>query len=212
MKKNILSLALTLLVLPGYSQIKEGMKSFGIDLSYQSNSTDYSGSDNTGDYTSTIINPRFGFLLTNNLEMGLGIGYSYYKYKNEAPSVLFLSESSEHVFSVLPYVKWYHPISEHFYFDLTFEAGVGMGSYTQEVSGTTDSKNEMDVSVFSVTLVPEFAYVFNDHWALNFGLGSLTYKSTIREDTDTDEKNTDTAFGFYGSFAGGLSLGASYYF
>ena len=212
MKKNILILALTLLVLPGYSQIKEGMKSFGIDLSFQSTASEYPGSDITSDYMTTVINPRFGYLLTNNLELGLGISYSYYNYKNEGSSAQYISERSENIFSVIPYVKWFHPISEHFYFGLTFEAGIGMGSNTQEVSGPTVSKDKADVSVFSLSLVPEFTYAFNNHWALNFGLGAMTYQSTIHKDTDTENKNTDSSFGLYGSFAGGLSLGASYYF
>ena len=210
MKKAILTSAILLYLLPASGQIAKGTHTFGMNLSFNSSSN--STGDLDGDFSSAYVYPRAGLLLSDRFELGLGLSYAFnnstYNYTGTNPEK---SEQNEHVYSFLPYLKYYMPVSEKFYFDLLFLAGIGFGSRTEEQT-MADYHADYSITQFRASLYPQFSYMFSKHWAIDFGLGYLNFQSTTYKDKETSEKNTTKFFNLNAAFAGGMSLGATYYF
>jgi hypothetical protein len=213
MKKVILSVFLLAFALPGFSQIAKGTSTFGLDLNLYSFTNTQSNSSDKNTNTNFSITPRYGYLITDRLELGLGLGYEYSKTKEENESIPAKYENSQGLFLISPYLRFYQPVSDKFYFDLVVTPDISFGSRKQtNIFGSATNKTESSVFTIGISVDPEFTYIFNNHWGLTFGLGSLGYSSTTITDDDTDVETTTNTFQLTGSFAGSLSLGATYYF
>lgn len=150
--------------------------------------------------------PQFGYMINENIAIGLNVGLSNTKTTEGFESVgdidgdgfedgLAYDEKTESQVLVGPFVRYYKMIGDNF--GLYGELNIGIGSGTTSWDGVSFGGNEVEVddvkfSTLNVGVGPGFQYWFNDNWSVNAQMGLLGYTSRNDKDGTIDE-NGDTA-------------------
>lgn len=154
---------------------------------------------------SVSITPQFGYFVMDNLEIHLGLGYSFQK----DPS--FGEESSTNIssFSIVPGINYYVGIVDgKFYYTpgLDFSVGFGGANYKSEAG----KERLYDATDISVTLsLLSFEYRPVDGFGISFRAGSAGYAyKNMKNTSGTSMSSNSFSFGFNLS----ASLGFRCYF
>lgn len=146
----------------------------------------------------TTFAPAFGYFFAENMAAGLTLSVS------SSESGTNLSKEETTSFSAGPFFRYYlFTSNENFAFfgHAGFQAGTGKRDFTPG--------GETNTSSFQFSLSPGFAYFFNQHWAAEFSVTGLAYRSED-PDKDTDD-DTVTRFDF-GISSLSPALGFRYHF
>ncbi|MFO7447747.1 MAG: outer membrane beta-barrel protein [Ignavibacteriaceae bacterium] len=165
-----------------YPQVEKGKFALGGSISYNRATEDNENTLGQPEITSErfIISPYFGYFTSNNLMLGIGLGYNSYNYEYDLP-FLQNATQSEKLFSIEPFAKYYWHLSKSFSLFSKITATFGFGKTEQVYSSNndpfprTENKTEQDVSVIGAALTPGISYSLNDWIALEASLGILSY-------------------------------------
>lgn len=113
------------------------------------------------------VSPRFGYFISDFIAIGGRLGYGYYHKKNSAGARV--AENS--TFTVEAFGRYYLlPGSK---FSVFGELGIGFGS-TKNIAGNWTNG-------INVGFTPGLSYFINQHFAVEFGIGVLSYDTVKPE-------------------------------
>jgi hypothetical protein len=187
MQKSILILVVgVFLSFQGYAQITSKKVLLGGTAAFATNS--YENSTNSSSYFQ--ITPSVMYMLTNNLGLGVGIGYSQETADYQFNSTTVETRKRDNL-SLNVYGRYYKAIgnSEFFYFFGQANIGIGTGNEeTQSVNFT----NKRQTTFWNVGLSPNFAFVPTKRWTIELGLSGISYQMTNPE----GDNNNNSTFSF----------------
>ncbi len=217
MKKLVLGL-FVIAAMSVNAQIEQGSLFFGGSLGFgtTSGSTDNisSGTTTSIDNASTFrfqLIPQAGYMVTENIGVGLGIGYSL--NKTTTPNGItggtdpYDQISKSGAFVIAPFARYYKGVSDKFYLFGEFGLPIIMGSTSDlklndDGDGTVDNDDVNKYSSFGIDLSLGVDYFVTDNIALEAGINlfGMDYTSTKSTYTDKDAKNGtishDSSFNF----------------
>jgi hypothetical protein len=183
MKKVFLFVALSAFATLGFSQSKwmvEGNISFGTQ------SGDYSQTI-AGTSTTTQIPSSLGFgigvdaayLITDNLAVGLGIGFGLDKTTDESVANTTIVDK-QNVFIIRPQVHYFLSLNDKFVYAPALYVEFGFGGISQKVTTLgTSTEQTGDLSGFGVALSPlSFDFHLTDNIALHLAAGTIGFSSS----------------------------------
>jgi outer membrane protein len=204
MKKILAVCALALTAGYVQAQTTAGRMMIGGNVGYtsQENESSLGGSE----IKTVVINPQFGYFVTDNFAVGLQV--SYYNEKVSMPDN-FTGEEIENKYnstSVMPFARYYiFTPNEKFAFYAEAQAGIG---FSKTDSESFDQKYKG--RVFTAALSPGFSYFFSEKWALDLELSGISYLSNDRN-TDSDVENDKSSQFTFGVSSLTPSLGFRYF-
>lgn len=200
--KQILLTAFLLTSVFANAQLIRGDKVLGGTLSFFLQDADSQNGGLTNNVNSISITPRMGFLLKDNFAIGgqLGLGYA----KQETTAAEYKSKSiSLGIFS-----QKYFNITDKFLFSVigqfNFTRGQDTYPYFDPFLGEIAYMKAHNYTL-TASIRPNFTFFPSHKWAVETGIGLLSY-SYLRS-LSTDEKANISSLNY-----GSLTLGVSYYF
>lgn len=144
------------------------------------------GSTKTGDFKTNdfVVAPKVGYFVTENIALGLAVGYESSKVDTGA------ADATNNTFSVGAFGRYYFtPASK---FSLFGQLGVNYNSYDFEFndSGLGDAKGDG----FDIAIAPGVSYFITKNFALEATFGILGYETT-KPDADGAEKTNAFSLG-----------------
>lgn len=177
-----------------------------------SNSTKFDGPKST----SFTIMPSIGYMLSDKLAIGLGIGYSMNKVKEEGDGDTRTTTNGALVFA--PNATYFLPLGGSQRFGLTLNGAIplsfGTTKHEREYNNVTTS-HKVKVNSFGFAASPGIYYFPVSRFMLTAQMGRLlNINSTVStdKDGDTTEKQTTTQFEVLNFSTMGLSFGGSFFF
>ncbi|MDX2063752.1 MAG: outer membrane beta-barrel protein [Bacteroidia bacterium] len=180
------------------AQISAGTMFISGDASFSSEKFEPTGgSEET--FTSGLIGPRFGYFVSDNLAVGVRVGFGGSKFEEEG------FEFQSTAFEVGVFGRYYNMFNDNF--GLFGELGVGIVSSTDEEDGTEVGKsNGIDAG-----LGLGFTFFPSTRFALEGSAGLVGFTSLTNEDPDGNELSKESGFNIgVGNTA--ITLSASWYF
>lgn len=179
MKKFYLTLAaVAALTFASKAQTEKGNFVLGGGLGFNTESV----KDADDKATSFNILPSVGYFVSDNISVGLGLGYAWSKEENG------IEEATVGAFSVAPFSRWYSangPV--RFFGQLSVPMAWGNLKENDEKVG--------NVSNYGVELAPGVAYFPTSKIGLEFKVRGLYYNSNTVDPTDDTPKTTVNSFG-----------------
>jgi outer membrane protein len=161
----------------------------------------YSASEQSNDdyeYSEFYFSPSIGYFISDNLALGLNLGFETRKQDNGFAATKYTN------FSVGPFARYYKFTSNE-QFAFFAQASINFGSGKVDVTPGGESNS----SSLSFNVSPGFAYFFNSHWAAELSFSGLSVGSTDPNKDVDDDKESYVIFDIR-SFS--PSLGVRYHF
>ncbi|MDN4164070.1 outer membrane beta-barrel protein [Cytophagales bacterium LB-30] len=213
MKKVILGIALAMGVsLSTFAQIGAGKMfaggGLGISTSSDKNITDGTTTEGPKNFD-LAINPSFGYFVSDNLAIGLGISFTSSSSKFDAGAGEI--KNSNNLFGLRPMVRYYKGFSETFFAYVEGSVGFSTGKGKTTGGGTTTENS--NISNFGINVAPGFAFFPTEKYAFELQFNLLGFNRFVDKDpTDTANRDIDSGFNVgFNSFAP-VSLGFNYFF
>lgn len=155
------------------------------------------------------ILPQAGYMLTDQIGVGLGIGYGF--NKTTTPNGVagqYEQVDKDGSFVISPFTRYFKSVTEKFYLYVNFAVPIRTTNTSYLVlnangDGTEDYDGTLKSSNFGVSLGLGADYFVSDNIALeaNFNLFGINYYSYKKTDTNTNgdgniNKNSGFNFGF----------------
>lgn len=175
--------------------IEKGVWSLEGDFSVNTrqNENFYENNKTSRDVFSFGIAPKIGYAISDDLILGLGIGYNYSKSDVEHDQALIVYLSKSNSLSIFPYIKKFIPVTEKFAFHLQGEASYSTGSITYEDNDTIDTYDSDHESYF-VGIRPGINYKLTNNILIQASFGSLGY-DYVTQESDSTERSKASSFG-----------------
>ncbi|WP_178984632.1 porin family protein [Winogradskyella helgolandensis] len=177
--------------------IEKGLWSIEGEFSINSINSDYPndiGNIAREDFNFNIA-PKVGYIISDNLILGLGIGYSYLKteFENENSNDLNINDSKTNSIEFFPYIKKFFPVSKKLALHLqgetrfTFRKNTFINYYNDERVNNSE--------LLFIGIRPGISYNMSKNILLQANVGSLGYQHASSEvdDVETEKSNS---FGF----------------
>ena len=215
MKKITLIMFAMVFAFAASAQIQQGQLiiggAFGFGTSGGSTENIAAGVSTTNDndkvMTFSII-PTVGYMLTENIALGLGVGYDFRKttvinaFTDPTDATkTFDNVIKEGTFVLSPFFRYYKPVSDKFYIFGEFAIPIGM-TKTKELemdindnTGAADGTKDSEAINKTIAMGPQLGlgvnYFVTPMIALeaNFNLIGFTYMSNKTTNTDKEGKN-----------------------
>lgn len=168
--KNVFTAVVLLMVSMVFSQ--EQTEKFNINkgtwmiegrVNVNSNAQEFTESNANRDYFGFGISPKVGYLVSDNLVLGIGVGYIYGQGKSDGEKT-----SETNGITVTPYVKKFFPLSQKLAFHTQGEA-----SYKHSKEKLVDAEfNELSIGVR-----PGLTYKLSEKFLLSANVGYLGYRN-----------------------------------
>ncbi|KAF2518521.1 porin family protein [Flavobacterium salilacus subsp. salilacus] len=142
------------------------------------------GSEKTGDFKATEFNfsPRAGYFVSDNIALGLALGYNNTKQDEEFG--FGTAEVTTNTFEIGAFGRYYFmPASQ---FSLFTQLGVNYGTTKSEI----DNEEFNKANGFNVEFAPGISYFISEHFALEATFGVLSYTTVEPDEDDADSTNT----------------------
>jgi hypothetical protein len=198
MKKLFTVAILGLLSTGAFAQTTQGTKvisgSVGISV--------YSNHLSNGDikYSNSFIQfyPTMGYLLKDNLEAGVSLGYlhSKSKFSEDGESSDYKRITTGNVYSFSPYLKKYIPLSEKFALSGSLSAGLRIGKEKDEFTTDHSTITEEKSNGYFASFIPGVSYFISEKIGLTASFGNVGYSKITTEDENSGDKTTLKSFGF----------------
>jgi len=191
MKKLLLSLiAVAGLALTTQAQTEKGTWTLGGDVELNTGKVD----GNPKSDVSWLVEPTVGYFVSNNFEVGTGIGYSYDK------SYSAIASFKNTAFVVSPYARAYKNITDQFKFfgQLSVPMSFGkdkIGDANGDNFAKTGSENNIGVA-----LSPGFAFFPSKRFGIEFSVNGISYNDTRNKDANGDKLYDSKDFSFGANF------------
>jgi len=175
--------------------------------------------------------PTFGYMINENLAVGLGLSYSGTKTTDGIEELgadfdgdgfddfLLYDSKSVSGLVIAPFVRYYKGLGDNL--KLYGQLSIGIGSGTTSWDGVTDGINELDVddvkySTLGLNVAPGIQYSLGDKWSINTSIGLLGYNSRTDKDAGVnddgevvDVKSSSIDFGLN---LNDIKIGVQYHF
>lgn len=154
------------------------------------------------------VAPNYGYFISNNLAVGLGLSFLYNKQTANSTNIIasttvFSSQIyKQSIFVINPFLRKYVDVAEKFKFFGHLNGGVGYGTIEakNEYNYTTTptiSEDKYKVTSYNVALSPGFAFYPSKKWAIEFSFPLISYnKSEPNEDTNTITISSNESINF----------------
>lgn len=199
--KKTLFIAMSLFLSIAYGQEKEN--SFTIpkktwyvngSVSLSSQSTKDTPINSETNISTYSFSPTVGYTISDNLILGLGLGYTHnsYEFLASSPSVVNFKSNFGN-FQIYPYIKKYFAVGSKLALTLQGEARYSNGeNLIQHINGpaTTDNEN------YFIGLRPGITFTLNKTFALEANIGSLGYNYSSSTNNFYSYKTTISRFNF----------------
>lgn len=223
MKKNLI-LIVAVLLTSTFAFAQSGKMFVTGTLGY--NNINNSSTYKTNNVTTTVDEPtssdfnifgQFHYMVTDNIAVGLGLGYDQSRAWYRVVNNTNLNNYSS-MFHIVPSVIYFINITDNFKYAPELFLDFGFGSLTHERwDGLNNAivNEKDDQSLFGIALMPlSFNYNFNKNIALTFSLGEISYNMYKRTDDfneplTTIERKTNT---FNIALNTGFRVGFRYFF
>jgi hypothetical protein len=175
MKKFLLSILCSLLLLSAGAQISKGEKMIGGELSFAT------GKDETSDFftpvktTAFTIAPQIGFGLQKNWIVGAGLGYGFLKAKSTTSGGDYQKQTMN-VVSIAVFARKFHPFNDKTGIYGQLDLGAGFGKQKQSSSFFT--AQEGDINNITARVRPGFYFRVAKRIVLEANFGGLGYTNT----------------------------------
>jgi hypothetical protein len=174
----------------------------------QVNNDDHGAGSSTS-HTQWNINPGIGYQFHKNMTVGIQGGFKWHEDDNKmivsATSIHLQEEMSE--WTAGGFYRYTHYLSPMFsiwnQLDLSYISGEQEGD---SIGGPTIYRIKDDYNGFSAMITPAIGINVHDGWALNFGIGSLGYRTTTWDGgMRFGSQNSEFVFTFGQQFHVGIS-------
>ena len=223
MKKIVLFVALLLTTNFAFAQLSKGnilvTGAFSISGSSSENTVNNTTSDGPT-VTSVSFVPNVSYFLTVRFALGLELGLSNNttEDKDINGNTTVTTKDVTGTFSISPFVRYYVPLGQNFYFYGQGGFGVTTGGIESTRTSvttfgnntvTTETKSTSDISGFNVGLRPGITYFLNNRFALDASFGLLGIQNATVKEGDDEFKTTEFNFNI---IPNSLTFGLSYRF
>ncbi len=200
------------------AQVAPGDKFLGGRLNFSYGNQTSNGITVDGSSFSFSISPRMGFLIKDNLAVGMVGTFAYAKQ----PNVFFLSSnnpnnpillSGESIiqYGIGPFLRHYTPFSESAGLTVDFYTEIGGGNIEQNTTGSIRPSSSL--FNLSVGVLPSFYYFFSPHFCLEASFGGLNYLySRAKEKEAPFEPSITKSSNLNLTLASQLGISFNYYF
>lgn len=198
MKKNILLSIISLVVVIQVSgQTVQGSLMIGGSLGFSSSSSETTVGGTTTDgpqYSSFNLMPYAGYFLSDNLAVGLGLGYSSSSVTTNDGDNDLTDKSS--LIEVMPFARYYYVHGDMVHMYAQLGIGFGFGTYTDEYFDGTDVVSvESDMSTMNIGIGPGATVMLGEKCGLEIHYGSLGFTSYKTTDSTGDFEYKESGFG-----------------
>lgn len=169
MKKVLLVAIMAVAGLTASAQTEKGKVLVGGSIGFGTEKSDVSGAEES---TSFNITPKAGYFVSDNIVIGLGLGYEYEKSATDV--------KADYV-SVAPFGRYYKSLSDQFKFFGELSVPLEFGSFK-----AGDVKTGESTSI-GVALAPGFAFFPTKKIGIELAFSGLSYENYQREDADGDK-------------------------
>ncbi len=175
--------------------IKKGITNLGGNFNFSTNNQDFSSETSQNIIKNSIfgIQPRFGYFVANNVEIGIGLGYTQVTQNNlQQRQPVTENENTQSAFAIIPYVRGYKSINKNLLLFLQGEIAYSTIQSELQDNGriiSTGSGNE-----FRIGIKPGITYFISKRMALEASLGGLTYGSSTQDFENRNDDNTFNQF------------------
>lgn len=171
-----------------FGQIEKGQIYVWGNLNFSTNSSE--NEYKIGGTTTTIdgpkitnfgIMPAVGYFLSDNLAVGLFVGFDSYKNESTDPATMLIPETKnvckQSMFDVGPWARYYIMPWEKtgFYFEGVFGFGTGKDKDESTPVGSPTTSTETDISEMFVAFCPGVVCFVSKKVALEAEFGDLSY-------------------------------------
>jgi hypothetical protein len=202
--KYLTAVILLTVSIPSFSQFNKGDKvlSGSLSLNTGKNANSQFGTDTRN--TSFGIYPSMGVLINSNVEIGGQLGYSWSHEEWNATNAS--TERKSNSLNAGVYMQRYFVISDKFLFSLIANISYGGGKDETLITNQTETNEaESKWNSIGVAFSPNFIFFPSFNWALQAGIGSLSY-------TRYKNKTSDDTSNQFGINYGYVGFGIAYYF
>ncbi|WP_282629219.1 outer membrane beta-barrel protein [Empedobacter sedimenti] len=206
MKKLILSASLLILGANAFAQENDN----GVSLDGRWFIMGQAGynSSNEGNTQSYSIVPQVGNFVSEDVALGLGIGYIGSKNESEVNNVT--NTQKENLFVVKPFARKYWGVAKNLFVFGELSVPLGFGKNTSETSlGNTTTTGEAKYTNIGVQVATGLDYYLSDNWSLEAAFGLLGWSSTKPKDGDSANSFN---FGLNSGVDNGVKIGIKYTF
>lgn len=174
------------------------------------------------------IMPNFGHFVSNNLAIGLGIGYQNIKTTNISSdftisSINYSSQiSKQNSINFAPFIRYYINVVEKFKFFGQFNPsiGFGKGEYLNSQSYSSgsqiinnSSESDYKFTTYGAAINPGFAFFPSKRWAIEFSFPLISYAKIKPKDQGTNSVVLGTSEDFnFATSSFNPSIGFNFHF
>jgi long-subunit fatty acid transport protein len=206
--KKILGLILSIAPLISFGQVEKGMWLLSGNASFQKNPDNGSISVTPTSVTSIQLTPYAGYMVSSKIAVGLSVNYLKSKFEFSQQNQASLSNSEATSFTAGPFIRYYQPITEKFFFFAQGDVMFGKGT-SDLLSPTSGTINKDELTSTAVALRPGVAYFISKRWAFEVVLGSIMYSNRSYKSGGSSTNVDGFAFNF---ITRGLSPGILFTF
>lgn len=173
--------------------------------------TEYSNKTKSTHFSFT---PNIGYLITNNLEVGIGTGIGFSESESESTrdDVSGDTKSNNYYIRVSTYIKGYKPINDKLFLFLKGELSYSNQNqnysyYNSDIESYNN--NDSKSNNYFIGIRPGVTYFMSKRIAMEFSLGNLGYTKYIHESENAKTTNNSFSINLFDS---AYRFGIAYYF
>jgi outer membrane protein with beta-barrel domain len=173
MKKTIMIAAFTIAVINSKAQTEAGKMMLGGNITF--NTTRQSVADKT---TYLGIQPSAGYFIAENLSVGMGIGFDYWRTKANSfdLDIVYRTSYKERSFVFNPFLRKYGNLSEQFKYFGQFSLPMAFGKRKlKEDISTAGYRNVHTNFKLGATLAPGVAFFPSKNFGIEFSVEGIGY-------------------------------------
>lgn len=155
--------------------------------------------DSDNDESELTIGPSFGYMLNQNMAVGLGIGYS----SSEA------NDLKNNFIEINPFFRYYKKCAEMFAGYAALNLSYGMG--TDEVQAGAEVLDD-EYDRLNVEISPGIQFWFKDRWSINSELGFFSYTAENDKKDDVNDEDFKSSKLSFGVDFSRVRFGLNYHF
>lgn len=164
-----------------------------------------------GGFTMSLT-PQFGIFVIENLEVHLGLGYSFTRDPEvdiNSSGDQVINSTNINLFTIIPGINYYVPIVEYkFYYTPGIDLSVGFGGTNYKTA--TSKEKLLSNTTFGISLaLLSFEYRPLKHFGISFRAGDFTYGLNSMKSPQSDDGNGTTAKYNTNNVSFGLNLNAT---
>jgi hypothetical protein len=192
--------------------IEKGLLSLGGSAALNLRGNEFEAMNNRGEVNNTgiTIAPHLGYLVKDNLQIGMGLRYSHNKNENAlvSPATNTIIYTTNNAIGATPYIRFYKGIGKHFSLYVQGEMGYDRNWTTTDDPNNTGNESKGHNAFLGIR--PGLTYFIGKRWALESSIGALGY--SFNRVNFEDGRSTKSDSFSLNLDASNIFFGLAYYF